>query len=285
VLPANTVRTTCDKISEHPLGLATRYVVNQDGEPIASGELFADSPIISGTGQLLAIRWEADQVDAAYAIASAAIGDARSGGEIHLQANVEVHDHIAERLALADAFGFQLWQEKEGFWWADEGQELPAPERIHCRSLAEIGPAAYAEVVADTAVDSLDRVQTAGVRLTDPLSWATDFITTYAHDEDADTWLIAEDDGGEPVGFVAVAAFDEEHTGAIYHIGVRVGHRGRGYVDELMRAANRAARGRGWTGMLNEVDVNNAPMLAAMERNGHHADARPWHKWYYRLSV
>jgi hypothetical protein len=37
--------------------------------------------------------------------------------------------------------------------------------------------------------------------------------------------------------------------------------------------------------MLNEVDVRNEPMLAAMERSGHSADTRAWHKWYYRRPV
>jgi ribosomal protein S18 acetylase RimI-like enzyme len=279
------VKTTSDETSEHPLGAAIRYVVDSDGETIASGELFTDSPIIPGTGQLLLLRWEADQVDAARAIATAAIGDARPGGEVHLQANVEVHAHIDERLALADAFGFELWQEKEGFWWSDEGQAVPAPERIRCRTLTDLGAAAYADVMADAAADSLDRVQADSVRLAGALPGANAFVATYANDNDADTWLVAEDLDGVPIGFVALGTFDEDKTGTIYHIGVRAGYRGRRYIDELLRAANLATRGRGWTGMLNDVDVDNAPMMAAMERNGHRADARPWHKWYYRLAV
>jgi hypothetical protein len=47
--------------------------------------------------------------------------------------------------------------------------------------------------------------------------------------------------------------------------------------------ANRAARAPGWTSMLS--DVQNTPMLAAMARNGHRADSRPWHQWMFRRLV
>ena len=30
------------------------------------------------------------------------------------------------------------------------------------------------------------------------------------------------------------------------------------------------------------IDVRNSPMLAAIARNGHGADVRPWYKWMYR---
>lgn len=59
------------------------------------------------------------------------------------------------------------------------------------------------------------------------------------------------------------------------HIGVAAGQRGHRYIDQLLRLANRAARSRGWAGMLSDVDVGNSPMLAAMERNGYRADGWP----------
>jgi hypothetical protein len=37
--------------------------------------------------------------------------------------------------------------------------------------------------------------------------------------------------------------------------------------------------------MLSDVDIENTPMMAAMERAGHHADVRPWHIWHHVGSV
>jgi ribosomal protein S18 acetylase RimI-like enzyme len=64
-------------------------------------------------------------------------------------------------------------------------------------------------------------------------------------------------------------------------IGVLPRHRGHHYVDQLVYAAFRAARARGFTGVLSLVDVDNHPMMAAMRRTGASAQRHPWHKWLY----
>jgi RimJ/RimL family protein N-acetyltransferase len=90
--------------------------------------------------------------------------------------------------------------------------------------------------------------------------------------------------GDEPAGFVGVSAFDET-TWTIVHIGVVPEHRGHGHVHELLAAADRAARARGFSAGLSDVDVDNAPMVAAMLRAGHRTDLLPWHVWHYRREV
>ncbi|HEU0237718.1 MAG TPA: hypothetical protein VFR11_00340 [Micromonosporaceae bacterium] len=52
-------------------------------------------------------------------------------------------------------------------------------------------------------------------------------------------------------------------------------------MDELLLAAYRAARARGFVAVLSLVDVNNRPMMAAMYRSGADPNADPWHKWLY----
>ena len=45
------------------------------------------------------------------------------------------------------------------------------------------------------------------------------------------------------------------------------------------------ARQRGFAAGLSDVDVHNAPMIAALERAGHRTYLRPWHVWHYRRDV
>jgi ribosomal protein S18 acetylase RimI-like enzyme len=86
-------------------------------------------------------------------------------------------------------------------------------------------------------------------------------------------------------GYVALGTFDDPARGTIIHIGVVPEQRGRGYVDELLRACNDAALRRNFDLVLSDVDVENRPMQAAMERAAHHAAATPWHVHHYRLEL
>jgi len=106
---------------------------------------------------------------------------------------------------------------------------------------------------------------------------------TAAGERDERSWLLGYH-GDDPAGFVAVSGFDAQ-TWTIVHIGVVPEHRGHGHVHELLAAADGAARARGFTAGLSDVDVVNEPMLAAMRRAGHRTDLRPWHVWHYRRDV
>ncbi|MDQ2674588.1 MAG: GNAT family N-acetyltransferase [Chloroflexota bacterium] len=184
--------------------------------------------------------------------------------------------------ALTDA-GFSLFQEKRGFVWTDTGQELPAPERLVLRSVRETGVDAYAAAMAATIPGTLDGNDQFYLELCGPEGWGREMVGAL-EEGDEDGWLLAYEPDGNRAGYVAVGRF-EEGVGTIVHIGVAPERRGRGYVDELLRAANRAARQRGYGSVLSDVDVANAPMLAAMERNGHRAGVRPWHVWAYRREI
>ena len=260
-----------------------KFAVDAGGERLASGELCAGTPYGDETGQLVTVRWSRGSVAAARAIVEAAVEAAPAGAELQISTNTEVHEWIDERLALAESLGFALWQEKEGFWFTDRVQPLPEPEGVVVGTLAGIGRDAYAGVIAACTAGTLDRVDADAVASMGAAGWADAFIGSCHTDEDADSWFVISNAAGERCGFVAVGAFDEEATGTILHIGVVPGHRGNGYVDQLLRLTNLACRARGWKGMLSDVDVTNAPMMAAMERAGHHAADRPWHKWVYRM--
>ena len=238
----------------------------------------------SATGPARSLRsvGSKGEIEAARAVIEAAVEAAQPGTELQLTANTEVHDWIPERVALFESVGFTLWQEKEGFWFTDIGQEMPPPDGVIVRTLADIGRDAFIDVIAACTPGTLDRVDADWIASTGAHGWASALVEDCFQPGDQQHWYVIANAADEPVGFVAPSAFDEPDTGTIQHIGVVAGHRGHGYVDQLLRLANRTVRDRGWIGMLSDVDVTNAPMMAAMRRNGHRADGRPWHKWYYR---
>ncbi len=265
-----------------PLDGAIRFAVRENGEELASGELLRWSHLGDETGQLITVRWADGQAAAARAVIGAAVDAAEPGTELHPTANAEVDDRISERLAVFESCGFGLWQEKEGFWWADTGQDLPTLAGAIVRTIAEVGHERYERIIASVTAGTLDRIDADAIASMGAAQWAAAVVGDAARPEEQDTWFLIENTGGEAVGYIAPGAFGQDGTATIFHVGVAAGHRGCGYVDQLLQIGNRAARARGWAGILSDVDVENGPMLAAMARNGHSADARPWHRWIYR---
>jgi ribosomal protein S18 acetylase RimI-like enzyme len=273
------VRTLPADDKEMPLGPITRFVAESGGETLASGEITTTSFL--GDGQIIGIRWSDDHVDAARAVLAATVEAARPAGEIHINSNPDVHDKIAERIALVESCGFELWREKDGYLWTDTGQDLPEPDRITLHSYSEVGAERFAEVFAATAPGLLDREMAADVERLGARAWATGFLADCEAADEPNLWLVADDLDGHTVGFVGLGEY-EEGIGTLQHIGVVPDRRGRGYVDQLLMAAHRAARAHGYTSMFDGVDALNTPMDAAMERNGHHSAATPWHVTTHR---
>lgn len=264
----------------NPLGPVIPFVAELDGLEVASGNLMAKSWMGDETGRLVNVRWNDGHLEAARQIVTAVVAAAARGEELNTATNSDFHPHPAVRVALFESLGFELWQEKEGFVWTDSGQELPEPERITVRTLAESGPERFLEAIAESFVGTLDSVDVDTVAQMGNDDWAAAFLANHGDS----TWLLAQDPDGETVGFVAVGEFDPG-VGTITYISVLPGHRGQGYVDELLRLANRTARELGFSSMLSDSDMLNTPMHAALERNGHHAADTAWHKWMHRRMV
>jgi ribosomal protein S18 acetylase RimI-like enzyme len=275
-----TITRLDDVANGNPLGPATPFVARDGDAEAAAGELMAKSWMGDETGRLVNVRWQPGRVDAATEIVRAAIAAAQPGTVLNAATNVEVHPDPAERIAVFESCGFELWQEKEGFWWSDEGQDLPEPDRVTVRTLAEVGAERFAAILESCAADTLDRIDTDAMAALGPSVWAAEFLAACADS----TWLLAEDERGAPVGIVSVGEFDDG-AGTITYIAVARDQRGRGYVDQLLRLANRTAREMGFAGILSDTDVLNAPMMAAFRRNGHSSEARAWHKWMHRRTV
>jgi GNAT superfamily N-acetyltransferase len=264
-----------------------QFLVERGGVVLASAvlgraEIFERAPLEYAVARL---RWSGGPVaavGAVRAVVAAAVRAAPPGPAVYLPVNGAVSpDHAACR-GVAEACGLVLFQEKEGFWWADTGQVLPEPAGLRLESMPRIGRAAFVTVIGRCLAQTLDRTDAVVFGRQGPEGWAGAFLDHRAAGDDAGSWLFAQTAGGDPVGFVGLAQrVGEPGVGTIVLVGVVPEHRGNGHVDQLLAAAYRAARARGFAAVLAHVDVDNHPMMAAMRRSGADPDAHPWHKWLY----
>lgn len=261
-----------------------RFVVEHGGVEQASvvfgrAEIFEREPTEYALARL---NWAEGGLDAARAAVRTAVDSVPPGAAIYLPVNAAIHSDHATRRGVAEACGFGLFQEKEGLWWADTGQVLPEPTSLRLEPMSRIGRAAFIPVIGRCLAQTLDRADTLVFSRHQPQQWVATFLDHHASAAEAQSWLYAETTDGVPVGFVGLAErVDEPGVGTIVLIGVLPEQRGHRYVDQLLLAAYRAARVRGFAAVQSLVDVNNHPMMAAMCRSGADPNARPWHKWLY----
>ena len=260
--------------------------VGFDVEPTCPPELLGDLPRDELFLRDLWLPWDGGWLAAgqqlipgALSVIAAAVPD-----RLQVRTNPEAHDEHAERVVLFDSLGMELFQEKEGFTWSDPGEPVVVPDRLEFGTIDEVGRDRYRDVIAAVGEGTLDRNDFYYRSHMDPRDWGSVY-TSFFEEGYAPMWLLGLLPGGEAVGFVAVSDFDEAGTATIAFIGVLPEYRGNGYVDDLMAAGTAAAQRHGSGAMLSDVDTENAPMVAAMERAGHHAGVRPWHVWHHVGSV
>lgn len=272
VRPGSTLRPIARFVAE-------RGGVEQASVVFGQAEIFEREPVEHALARL---SWTGDRLDAASEVMNAAIHAAPSAAPVYFPVSAAVSSDHAHRRAIAEACGFRLFQEKEGFWWADTGQDLPAPAGLQLRPMSQIGRDPFVPLIARCLAGTLDRTDARVLARRPPEQWVTTFLDHHAQGPDQGSWLLAESADGAPIGFVGLSrSVGDTDAGTITLIGVLPQHRGHHYVDRLVHAAFRAARARGFTGVLSHVDVDNHPMTAAMHRTGASADPHPWHKWLY----
>jgi ribosomal protein S18 acetylase RimI-like enzyme len=246
-------------------------------DPSLQGSLPAQELFVYG----LHLQWEDDYLKAGrrlIAEATAAVS-AELPELLEVRINNSVHPFAEERVHLMNDMGMHLFQEKDGFFWSDDGHIVESGDRLEFLSIADTGLEAYRAVMAPCGLDTLDRNDRYYWTGCGPDNWAAQ-MTEYLVDEDTHMWLIGYRDD-EPVGYVAVLSV-EDWGSTIGHVGVVPQHRGHGHIHDLLTAGTTAAQRSGITSMLSDVDVLNDPMLKAMRRAGHIRDPKRWHLWVFR---
>lgn len=188
-------------------------------------------------------------------------------------------------LRVALESGMKLFQEKRSYSWNQASPALQEPLRFEYKNILDLGTERFREILTDCGEGTLDRNDARYRHHSGAFNWGRAFMGYYA-EADAQSWLVAYNSSRQPVGFVAVSSLPDPRFATIVYIGVLPRFRGGGVIDDLLRAGVSAARKRGFTQMCSDADVNNGPMCAAFERNGHLASLNPRLSWQFRsLSV
>ncbi len=257
------------------VGFFTERTLPEDipGEP---GDLPEREAFVYG----LELPWHGDWRGAGAVLLKAALTAARPllPDDPQVRINAELHSHPERRREVVDTAGFNLFQEKEGVLWSSTSRPIEVPNRLRFRTMAEIGHGLVAETVSRVAAGTLDRNDRYYASRMAPGDWARVYVSLFESPELTFVGFADE----EPVGFVAISPFGEPATATVSFIGVAQEHRGHRYVDDLLLVATDAASRAGFERILSDVDVENRPMLDAMERCGHLAAATRWHVWHYR---
>ncbi|MFD7921479.1 GNAT family N-acetyltransferase [Streptomyces sp. NPDC059740] len=174
---------------------------------------------------------------------------------------------VSDRMAVAERTGARLFVERLRLEWR-QGTPLPEPGgRLRFRPVEETGELLALMVSAlDGTLDAHSRDQLTRMS-------ARDAAREHLEDEflrytsPRRWWRIATLADGEPVGLVVPARND--YNPVIAYLAVLPGHRGSGYVDEILAEGTRVLAGQGAHRIRAATDLGNAPMAAAFERAGY----------------
>jgi ribosomal protein S18 acetylase RimI-like enzyme len=258
------------------IGGVTLSVAPTTSDPAWLGTLPSHEITASGFD----LPWDGDYLEIGSRLltgAAGAMGDTVPD-QVQARVNRDYHDHVEERRALLEGSGLNLFQEKRGFLWVDDGTPIEVSPRLAFVTVEEIGTAAFAAVMGRCGEGTLDRNDRYYWGGCGAENWAAQMMV-YLGPGDAAMWLVGLR-GTDPVGFIAIGS-DADWGATIIHIGVVPEHRGRGHIDDLLAAGTLSAQKAGIATMLSDVDTLNQPMAAAMRRN-RHMDHNPWHVWDYR---
>jgi ribosomal protein S18 acetylase RimI-like enzyme len=264
------------------------FIAESDGEVLARAGFLSQEPPADAPVEIylfgLSVEWDRPSAfEAARKLLLTALPTvAKVGAPVDARTNPAVHADYEQRRALFESAGMGLFQEKQGHLWKSGASPfVHRSTQLTFRSYAELPRHEFLAVLSLGPAGTLDRNDRYYYELTGPVGWAK-VMEGFLGPGDEATWKVGYDSASTPVGYVMLSAFDEDETGTIAHIGVVPDQRGNGYVNDLLAEATADGVERGFTSILSDTDVLNAPMIAAFERAGHHAGVRPWHVWHYR---
>ncbi|MEJ8547405.1 GNAT family N-acetyltransferase [Brevibacillus borstelensis] len=174
----------------------------------------------------------------------------------------------AERRELLEQMGFQLERETYRFEWKPGHADIPTPQDLHFRSLAEVGNEVFVEAVMRVSEGALDRRILHDSERLGARGQAMDmFQDLQQMVYDPHWWQLAYTRDDECIGLVMPAKSPTFAT--IGYIGVMPEHRGRGYIHQLLGRGTDILLKAGATLIRADTDVHNQPMANAFRKAGY----------------
>ncbi|MFC6018935.1 GNAT family N-acetyltransferase [Plantactinospora solaniradicis] len=172
------------------------------------------------------------------------------------------------RIDLLSRSGFAVARDGRRFRWL-AGAELPAQDpRLHFRSLAELGPDPFVDLLEALLADTADARLGADVRAHGPRRAAELlFEETAELDHEPQWWEIGYDADGSPA-VVSLPASNPSFP-VIGFVGVAPDHRGRGYSRSVVARGTRILVENGATEIRGDCDVENIAMYKGFQRAGY----------------
>ncbi|HEV8190477.1 MAG TPA: GNAT family N-acetyltransferase, partial [Ktedonobacterales bacterium] len=173
-----------------------------------------------------------------------------------------------QRIALLERYRFTLVRETYRFDW-HAYQELPPPSpRLHFRSLAEVGEAAFLAAIVRVSEGTLDRSIAMERQEKGPARQARDLFTPLQQlGYEPERWQLAYTPDGSLVGLHMPTMSPTAAT--IGYIGVVPEQRGQGYIDDLLAQLTRTLAQASAERIIADTDVGNFPMAGAFRRAGY----------------
>ena len=185
----------------------------------------------------------------------------------------EVVSALSWRWQAAAAAGLTDELERLRFEWA-AGTAIPAPTgRLAFRREPDDG--VFADLFRRVLDGTLDATSRRMADVVGEYAQARSDVDFYRDRLPGDRgwWFTAHTPDGEPAGFGIPAR--NSQVPVVGYLGVLPGHRGRGYIDDILAEVTRILAAEAGAEVIHaDTDVANTPMAAAFERAGYRHTAR-----------
>ena len=261
------------------------FVAEQEGKPV--GRVFFYNLESSPRSQImfgLHLNWETDWLTVGTNLLRRALAQMKTNGASSVEYRIyDIYQKPPElQRRVVEAAGFRLTQDKLRFVWKDQDSLVEVSNRLTFLTLADAGEPAFAEAVRRVTEQTLDRDDLARLAEVGPARAARDYVDILKDIEfRPDWWLLAYLPDGRLCGLVVPQRLDDKE-GCINYIGVVPELRGSGYGLDLLLKGTAVLQAAGWKKVTAEIDADNKPLAAHMERAGfrHHGTL-----WCYRCDL
>lgn len=254
------------------------FIVEADGQIIGRIVYRGQGDEINFTG--LHLPWDTDYLSIGHRLFRDSLSHLQQDGVNILEAFVSsAWEYRQQAQNLMERLGLTLVQTKMRYVWQHRGEPAVQSSRLVYRTLTEIGDEAFLDIIRQTSVDTLDRLDRLQINTIGAEQHARNYFsllkTEFEHFPD--WWLAAYTTADEVVGQVVAIPYNlHRHEGSIGYIGVIPEQRGKSYVDDLLRQGMAVMIRDGILTVICDTDEPNLPMRRAFDRCGYSQTDTSW---------